>query len=86
MKTRPWALQCSETGKVRRNREGEVSRPSHLGFPLIQRCQNLWTEAVTPSEPGMLSEVCPRVELGCRELVILLSDSSCYRDARLGMR
>ena len=72
----------------RRYREEKVSRASHLGFPLIQCCQTLWTEAVTPRKPGMLSELCPRMELGRWKPVILLSDSSCILviDARLGMR
>ena len=55
--------------------------PCLLSFPLLQYCQyflNLLIEAVTPSKPGMLSELCPGMGMGCRKPVTLPSDLSCF--------
>lgn len=51
--------------------------PCLFSFPLPQYCQyflNLLIEAVTPSKAGMLSELCPRIGMGCRKPVTLPSD------------
>lgn len=101
-RTGPWALPCSEIGKVRKTSQGyregttnmasrveaghwqmilQEALPCLLSFPLPQYCQyflNLLREAVTPSKAGTLSELCPRIGVGCRKPVTLPSDLSCF--------